>query len=101
MLITRTPCSRCAHAENDFSIDQLVKNAKQLVANWLERTPGDPNIEDLQRALGPPPPDGYLSVLLSVEDVIVRREWDVSSLHLHARALTYCYTLHGRMQTVT
>ena len=42
-----------------------------------ESTPGDPNVEDLQKSLGPPPPDGYVNVLISIESVLLRREWDV------------------------
>ena len=38
-----------------------------------------------QRALGPPPPDFYITVLLALDDVLVRREWDVSSAHPHVR----------------
>lgn len=40
---------------------------------------GDPAIEDLQRALGPAPPQGYLSVMIAAEDVLVHREWNVST----------------------
>jgi len=43
----------------------------------MEQTPGDPNIEDLQKALGPPPPEGYVNVILAIESVLLRREWDV------------------------
>ncbi len=45
--------------------------------NVMEQTPGDPNIEDLQKALGPPPPEGYVNVILAIESVLLRREWDV------------------------
>ena len=32
----------------------------------------------LQRALGPPAPEGYINIIMAMEDVILRREWDVS-----------------------
>ena len=32
----------------------------------------------VQRALGAPPPDFFINVLLALDDVIIRREWDVS-----------------------
>lgn len=43
----------------------------------MRETPmADPTIEELKRALGPPPPDGYINVILGFEHVLVRREWD-------------------------
>ncbi len=50
---------------------------RETLRNMTESTPGDPNVEDLQKSLGPPPPDGYVNVLISIESVLLRREWDV------------------------
>jgi hypothetical protein len=30
-----------------------------------------------QRALGPPAPEFYINVIIAMEDVVLRREWDV------------------------
>ena len=34
-------------------------------------------MEDLQKVLGPPPPEGYINVIIAVEDVLLSRNWDV------------------------
>jgi len=52
-----------------LSIDELYTRVQ-------DRNVGDPLPEDLQTALGPSPPEGYISVLLSVEDVLVKRTWN-------------------------
>lgn len=70
---------RLAPAENDFSLDKMRRNVVETWNSWWERSDGDPNIEDLQRALGPAPPDGYISIIIAVEDVLLKREWDVSA----------------------
>ena len=64
--------------EHDFSIDSLKKSMSETWSNMTESTPGDPNVEDLQKALGPSPPDGYICLIIAVEGVLLRREWDVS-----------------------
>ena len=51
----------------------LTDLVKFLASNDLS---GDPTRDDLLRALGPPVPDFYINVLIALEDVLVRREWD-------------------------
>jgi hypothetical protein len=62
---------------NDFSVARLGYRLRESWRNMWETTPGDPAVEDLQKALGPPPPEHYINVLLAVEDVLLLREWDV------------------------
>lgn len=59
---------------NDFSIQKLIDNIQTMTSNILERSTGDPLPDDLQRAI-PTPPPGYLTLLLSVEDVLVLRTY--------------------------
>jgi len=59
---------------NDFSLQKLNDNIQNMTNNIVERSTGDPLPEDLQRAL-PTPPPGYLSLILSVEDVLVHRSY--------------------------
>jgi hypothetical protein len=61
--------------ENDFSVEKMTERARAALSAVLERETGDPLPEDLQRALGPAPPDGYVSVILAVEDVLLRRSY--------------------------
>lgn len=66
---------------NDFNAEGLALKARESWRNLWETTPGDPNVEDLQKALGPPPPEHYLNVILAVEDVLLLRDWDVRGGH--------------------
>jgi len=68
--------------QHDFSLAKLraaAARALEAAQLALDRArhgaPLDPAEEDLKAAL-PPPADGYISVLLSVEGVILRRTWD-------------------------
>ena len=68
--------------QHDFSLAKLraaAARALEAAQLALDRArhgaPVDPAEEDLKAAL-PPPPDGYISVLLAVESVILRRTWD-------------------------
>lgn len=61
---------------NSYSLDVFTKNMRDAWRNLWERDLGDPVVEDLQKALGDPPPGHYINVLLSLEDVLLVREWD-------------------------
>jgi len=61
---------------NSYSLDVFMKNMRDTWRNLWERDLGDPVVEDLQKALGDPPPGHYINVLLSLEDVLLVREWD-------------------------
>jgi len=61
---------------NSYSGDVFLKNIKELWLNLWERDLGDPKVEDLQKALGDPPPPHYINIFLSLEDVLLVREWD-------------------------
>jgi hypothetical protein len=62
--------------QSGFSIDRMRLSIDELYTRVQDRNVGDPLPEDLQTALGPSPPEGYISVLLSVEDVLVKRTWN-------------------------
>ncbi len=58
-------------------MDAIVRSMRETLRNMTESTPGDPVVEDLQKSLGPAPPEGYVNVIISIESVLLRREWDV------------------------
>lgn len=64
---------------NDFSFKQLAHSWSETLANLREGTQGEanPSIEELQKVLGPAPPPQYVTVMVALEEVLVKREWDV------------------------
>ena len=62
--------------QSGFSIDRMQLSINELYTRVQDRNVGDPLPEDLQTALGPNPPEGYISVLLAVDDVLVKRTWN-------------------------
>jgi hypothetical protein len=66
-------------AEYNFSWDALSTSLRESLRALTEQRVMDPTVEDLQRALGPPQPDYVVTVLVGMEDVLIKREWDVSS----------------------
>lgn len=62
--------------QNDFSLKKIMSKLQSLLDNLTEGTSGDPHFEDLQAALGPPPPEHYVNVIIALDDLLVLREWD-------------------------
>jgi len=62
--------------QSGFSFDRMRLSIDELYTRVQDRNVGDPLPEDLQTALGPNPPEGYISVLLAVEDVLLKRTWN-------------------------
>lgn len=62
--------------QSGFSFERMRLSIDDLYTRVQDRNVGDPLPEDLQTALGPNPPEGYISVLLAVEDVLLKRTWN-------------------------
>lgn len=58
------------------SVDEALAALKQMFEGVKDASVTDPTLEELQRALGPPSPDFYINVIIAMEDVLVKREWD-------------------------
>lgn len=77
-----------------WAIPAGVALAAALVFKWKDMTPGDvaallrtqvaimkegttrdPSIEDLQNAILPPMPAGVITLIIAMEDVVLRKEW--------------------------
>ena len=57
-------------------MQEAIDDIRSVVEGVKEAGIADPTIEELQRVLGPPPPEFYTNVLMAMEDTIVKREWD-------------------------
>ena len=57
-------------------MQEAIDDIRSVFEGVKEAGIADPTIEELQRVLGPPPPEFYINVLMAMEDTIVKREWD-------------------------
>ena len=62
---------------NDFDAARMGLRARETWGNLWDSKAGDsdPSVEDLQRALGDPPPPHVLTLIIAVEDVLLLREY--------------------------
>lgn len=56
-------------------VDDFIAGIKATISSLKETPIADPSIDELQRALGPPPPDGYINVIMGMENLILKRDW--------------------------
>ncbi len=62
---------------NEFDAGRMGRKVAETWGNLWDNKAGDsdPSVEDLQNALGPPPPAHVLTLIIAVEDVLLLREW--------------------------